>query len=336
LLVLGIETSCDECSMALVRDGKKIESLVIFSQAHIHADYFGVVPEIASRLHIDTIQQVCNDTFKKASISLDEIDGIGVTNQPGLSGSLIVGLTYAKGLSLAIEKPFVTVDHILAHLYAVQLEYDVPYPYIGLLVSGGHSMICVVHDFDRVEVLGASIDDAVGEAFDKVAKHLNLGYPGGKYIDDLARKGNPKAYHFPKANLYKSNRKYDISFSGLKNAVINQRDQFWNGKDEQSLENICASFEKTAIDTMVNKIILASEHLSIPRVVAGGGVAANTYLRSRLTELTNLETYYPSFDLCTDNGAMIAGLAFHYLSRGDRSGLDAKVQPRVVGFKRLQ
>lgn len=335
MLILGIETSCDECSMALVRNGKTIESLVISSQAEVHAEYSGVVPEIASRLHVETIQSVCNETFNKASISFQDIDGIGVTNQPGLSGSLIVGLMYAKGLALGLNKPFVTVDHILAHLYAVQLEYDVAYPYIGLLVSGGHSIICIVKDYDQVEVLGASIDDAVGEAFDKVAKHLNLGYPGGKVIDQLARKGNPKTYQFPKANLYKSNRKYDISFSGLKNAVINQRQQFWNGIDEQTPENICASFEKTAIDTMLNKVLLACEDLKISRVVAGGGVAANSYLRKRLSELTQLETYYPSLELCTDNGAMIGGLAYHYLIRGDRSGFDAKVNPRVQGFRRI-
>ncbi len=336
MIVLGIESSCDECSLALVEDGKKILSHVVATQIPFHAPYHGVVPEIASRKHTEWILPVYRQTLAQAGMNPQKIDGISVANRPGLSGSLLVGLSFAKGLSLGLNKPFVAVDHVLAHLYAPQLEFDIPYPFLGLLVSGGHSIICRVDDFHQVQVLGASIDDACGEAFDKVAKHLNLGYPGGKQIDQLARKGNPRAFRFPVANLYKGQHTYDVSYSGLKNAVINQRELFWDGTSPQTLENICASFEKVAIDTLLKKVILAAKKTGIPRVVAGGGVAANTYLRTALKASVGLEVYYPSLELCTDNGAMIAGLGYHFLKQGIQGSLRENVHPRVQGFRKLQ
>jgi N6-L-threonylcarbamoyladenine synthase len=334
VIILGIESSCDECSLALVKDGKQILSHVIASQTDIHSVYDGVVPEIASRKHVEWIQPVYRKVMSQADIELDAIDGIAVTNRPGLSGSLAVGLAFAKGLALASSKPFVTIDHVLAHLYAPQLEHDISYPFMGLLVSGGHSMICLVQGPDELEVMGASIDDAIGEAFDKVAKHYGLGYPGGKIVDDLARKGNPKAFHFPFSQLNKGNHQFDVSYSGLKNAVVNQLDLFWDGKSEKSIENICASFERVAVDSLLKKLVKAIDETGIKRIVAGGGVAANSYLRQRLEEHADYEVYYPSLELCTDNGAMIAGLGYHYLSRGVHSSLDEGVQARVPGFKR--
>lgn len=329
MIILGIETSCDECSIALVEDGKKILSHIVASQVEFHRAFNGVVPEIASRKHSEWILPVYKQAMREAGINAAELDGIAVSNRPGLTGSLIVGLSFAKGLSISLDIPFVGIDHIQAHLYAPKLEFEIPYPYLGLLVSGGHSMIVRVDDYDRFDVLGTTIDDACGEAFDKVAAHLGLGYPGGKKIDDLARRGNPRAYHFPKPNLYKSPHKYDVSYSGLKNAVINQRRQFWDGKSEESLENICASFEGTAVDILLGKLFAASKDTGISIVVSGGGVAANSYLRKRLRESKDLQAYYPPEILCTDNGAMIAGLGYEYLKRGRQSGMRESVFARV-------
>ncbi|KGE73870.1 tRNA (adenosine(37)-N6)-threonylcarbamoyltransferase complex transferase subunit TsaD [Spirochaeta lutea] len=333
--ILGIESSCDECSIAVVEDGKTILSHVVATQIEFHKPFAGVVPEIASRKHVEWILPVFHQALEQGGLSPGDIQGIGVTNRPGLSGSLIVGLTFAKALSLSWKVPFVGVDHVLAHLYAPQLSAEIDYPFIGLLVSGGHSIIARVSGPLTVEVLGASIDDAIGEAFDKVAKHLGLGYPGGKVIDDLARKGNAKAFQFPFANLYKSGHAYDVSYSGLKNAVINQQDLFWDGESPRSIENICASFERVAVDTLLKKLQAACRDTGINRVVAGGGVAANSYLRDRLQGMQDIRAYYPPLDLCTDNGAMIAGLAFHYLTAGLRSGLDETVYAKVPGFRRI-
>lgn len=333
MTVLGIETSCDETSVALVRDGRTILSNIVASQIDIHREFDGVVPEIASRMHVEWIRNVYVDCIREAGIGAAEIDGIAVAAHPGLSGSLMVGLNFAKGLSLALGVPFVGVDHVLAHLYAPLLETEIAWPFLGLLVSGGHSMISVVRAYDDVEVLGASIDDACGEAFDKVAIALGIGYPGGKKVDELARRGNPSAFRFPHANLYKSKREYDFSYSGLKNAVINQRDQFWDGVSEKSVENICASFEKTAVDMLVKKVALAVEHTGLRTVVAGGGVAANFYLRKSLDSLEGLNVHFPRLSLCTDNAAMIAALGWEYLRRGEKSGFRLVPQARVLNFR---
>ena len=221
-----------------------------------------------------------------------------------------------------------------AHLYAPHLEQDIEYPYLGLLVSGGHSVISIVRGFDDIEVLGTTIDDACGEAFDKVAKYYNMGYPGGIAIDKLAQKGNPRAFNFPSPNLHKGNHDYDVSYSGLKTAVVNQLDQFWNREYEKTPENIAASFQKRAIGILIKKLKRAIKDTGIKRVVAGGGVSANSYLRSELKNMNQIETYYPSLTLCTDNGAMIAGIAYHYLKRGDRDDLSLSASARVPSFKR--
>ncbi len=334
MLVLGIETSCDECSLAVVRDGREVLSNAIATQIEYHRPYDGVVPEIASRMHTEWILPTARTALREAGIGLEEIEGIAVTSRPGLVGSLLVGVNFAKGLALSRSLPFVGIDHIRAHLYAPHLEFDIEYPYLGLLVSGGHTIICMVEDFDTVRVLGTTIDDACGEAFDKVAKYYQLGYPGGVAVDKLAAKGNPEAFSFPDPRLHKGEHTYDVSYSGLKTAVINQLDQFWDGTSEKSPENIAASFQRAAIGMLMNRLKKAVRDTGVQKVVAGGGVAANSLLRSSLRELEGVETIFPPMKLCTDNAAMIAGLGYHYLRRGDRDDFDLNASPRVRGFRR--
>ena len=332
--VLGIESSCDECAASVVENGKKILSNVIFSQVELHRPFYGVVPEIASRRHIETIRPVVKNALNEANLALTDIDGIAVTSRPGLIGSLLVGLSFAKGLAFSLGKPFTGVDHILAHLYAPHLENDITYPYMGLLISGGHTLIARVDNFNQVEVLGTTIDDACGEAFDKVAKHYDLGFPGGVAIDKLAQNGNPQAFRFPWPSLHKGDHAFDVSFSGLKTAAVNQLDQFWNRDFEKSKENIAASFQKTAIDILVDRVLKAADYLGLTRLVAGGGVAANSYLRDRLNQEKSVEVIFPSLKLCTDNAAMIAGLGYHLLISGHRSALNLNAEARVSGFRK--
>ncbi len=332
--ILGIESSCDECSAAVVEDGKKILSNVIATQIEFHREYNGVVPEIASRLHTEWITSVVREALEKSALTLDDIDGIAVTSRPGLVGSLLVGVSFAKGIALALNKPIIGIDHIRAHLYAPHLEYDIEYPYLGLLVSGGHTVISRVDDFDTITVMGTTIDDACGEAFDKVAKFYNLGYPGGVAIDKLSSKGDPDAFNFPDPSLHKGDHRYDVSYSGLKTAVINQIDQFWNGKSEKSKENIAASFQKAAVGMLIKRVKRAVKDTGIKTVVAGGGVVANSLLRSELKKLKDVDVVFPSISLCTDNGAMIAGLGYHYLSTGAASDLSLNASARVQAFRK--
>lgn len=343
--ILGIESSCDETACAIVEDGKYIISNVVATQIPFHQKYNGVVPEIASRKHVEWILPVVKQALDEANLTLADIDGIASTNRPGLMGSLLVGLTFAKTLAWANNKPFIAVNHMLGHLYASNLVLpgaedlmkDVQYPYLGLLVSGGHSIICKVNDFDNIEVLGTTVDDAVGEAFDKVAKFYNLGYPGGVVIDKLAKLGDPKAAHFPLPKLDKGasdEHKFDVSYSGLKTAAINQLDQFWNDGFEKTNENICAAFQETAVKILLSRLFKAVDETGIKTVVAGGGVAANSRLRSMLAERSDIKCVFPPLKLCTDNGAMIAGVGYQFLKRGDRSPWDTTACARVTEFKR--
>lgn len=343
--ILGIETSCDETAAAVVEDGRTIISNVVATQIPFHTMYNGVVPEIASRKHTEWIMPVVKQALSEANLTIDGIDGIAVTNRPGLMGSLLVGLTFGKTLAWSTGKPFVAVNHMLGHLYAAHLANDISYPYLGLLVSGGHSIICKVSSFDDIEVLGTTIDDAVGEAFDKVAKFYGFGYPGGVAIDKLAKNGNPKAAHFPMPFIDKQNRagdvaagiaahRYDVSYSGLKTAAINQIDQFWNPDFERTPENISAAFQETAVKILLSRLFRAVEDTGLTTIVAGGGVAANSRLRALLAEEKNLNCIFPPLKLCTDNGAMIAGVGYQYLSRGETSPWSVNASARVQGFKK--
>lgn len=332
--VLGIESSCDECSAAVVEDGHRVLSNVVLSQVDLHKPYYGVVPEIASRQHIEWIRGVVEDALAQAGEAVGAIDGVAVTRRPGLIGSLLVGLSFAKGLAWARGLPLVGVDHILAHLYAPHLEREISYPYLGLLVSGGHTIISRVERWDSIEVLGTTIDDACGEAFDKVAKHHGMGFPGGVAIDKLSRTGDANAFRFPKPNLHKGEARYDVSYSGLKTAVIHQLDTFRNGTAPRSLADIAASFQKTAIDILVDRVLLAAADTGLTTVVAGGGVAANSRLRERLGAAPGLEVIFPSLELCTDNAAMVAGLGWRLLREGKTAGLELNAEARVSMFKR--
>jgi len=336
---LGIESSCDECSASLVTDGRKILSLRTATQTAIHARFDGVVPELASRAHIELVYPVVAEAIRSAGNPGDGIDLVAVTNRPGLSGSLTVGLSFAKAFAAVQNIPFVAVDHILAHAYAVQLRTDNPqddppeYPYLVLLVSGGHTLIGISRSPDLLEVLGTTIDDACGEAFDKVSTYLGLGYPGGPAIDRLAQSGNKDAYHFPKSKLNNGNSPFDMSYSGLKTAVIHQRERFRDTRFADSAENIAASFQKAAIEVLVSRIMLAVEQTGITRVAAGGGVAANSYLRARLLSIAGVDVFIPSIELCMDNGAMVAGLGFHQYSGHGVSSMTTGVRARVPDFR---
>ena len=340
--ILGIETSCDECAAAVVEDGRRVLSNVINTQIPFHAAYNGVVPEIASRKHIEWIQAVVQEALDKAGLDSDGIDAVAATNRPGLLGALLVGLNFGKAFAWAKKIPFIAVDHMLAHLYASRLDIssDVPpdYPFLGLLVSGGHSIICRADSFDSISVIGATIDDAAGEAFDKVSKHYGFGYPGGAVIDTLAKSGNPGAFHFPLPNLSGKNP-CDLSYSGLKTAVIHQLEQFRTGgasigTDPLNPADIAASFQKTAIEILLRGLYSAVEKTGIKTIVAGGGVAANSLLRSSLAQRRDLRCIFPPLELCGDNGAMIAGIGYRYLRRGESSPLTVTASARVEGFKR--
>ena len=334
--ILGIETSCDETSAAVVENGEKILSNVIASQIPYHAPWNGVVPEIASRKHVEWIYSVTKEAIEKAGLKVNDIDAVAVTSRPGLLGSLLVGLSFAKAFAWARNIPFIAVDHMLAHLYAPRLMADEKpeYPFLGLLVSGGHTIICRAGNFDDITVLGTTIDDAVGEAFDKVSKFYNFGYPGGAVIDKMAHNGDSAVFRFPLPSLHKGDHRYDVSYSGIKTAVTSHLGLFRVKKEQYTNEDIAASFQKTAVEILLRALLNAAEDTGLSTVVAGGGVAANSYLRARLSEHSHLKCFFPPLELCGDNAAMIAGIGYHYLARGESSPLNVTASARVTGFKK--
>ncbi len=331
--ILGIESSCDECAAAVVEDGRRILSNVVMTQIPLHQRYQGVVPEVASRAHTEWIMGVAEKALSDAGFQPDDIDGVAATAKPGLIGSLVVGLSFAKAFAWARKLPFKGINHMLAHLYAPQLVERVDYPFIGLLVSGGHTIICRADDFDTIEVMGTTIDDAAGEAFDKVAKHYGFGYPGGLAIDQLAEKGDPRAFKFPLPSLHKGEHRYDVSYSGLKTAVIHHLSSYQRPGAAMTPENIAASFRKAAIDTLLSRLYRTVADTGITTVVAGGGVAANSYLRRELEARVDLRVLFPPLALCGDNAAMVAGLAWHYFQRGETDNWDIVPNSRVSDFK---
>lgn len=337
MTILGIETSCDECSAAVVVDAKEILSNVIATQIELHKPYQGVVPELASRLHTEWIEQVVDAAISKAGITKEDLDAVAFTNRPGLLGSLLVGVNFAKCFASTLGIPYLGIDHIRAHLFASQIENPLEYPYLGVLVSGGHTVICKVNSYDDVDVLGTTIDDAIGEAFDKVAKFYDLGYPGGVVIDRLSQNGDANAFAFPGPTMDRDKHPYDMSYSGLKTAVINQKDRFLNPGCEDTKENIAASFQRQAVNILMKRVRLALKDTGLKRVSAGGGVAANSLLRKELKELEKggYTVTFPSLKLCTDNGAMVAGLAYNYFKDGYKDEPDVTASARVSAFKKF-
>jgi N6-L-threonylcarbamoyladenine synthase len=326
MIVLAIETSCDDTGAAVLLDGRKILSNVVSSQIFIHQKYGGVVPELASRRHIESIVPIVSQALEEAKVTLSEIDGIAVTQGPGLVGSLLVGLSFAKSLSFARGIPFIGVNHIEGHLSAIFLEKDSPrFPFIGLVVSGGHTSLFRVDGFGKYKRLGQTRDDAAGEAFDKVAKLLGLGYPGGPIIDELSKKGNPKAIRFPRPSLGKNS--FDFSFSGLKTSVVNyvkSSPEPVEGYPEDLIRDIVSSFQEAVVEVLVKKTLQAAQYLGLRRIVVSGGVAANRRLRERMKEVASeekMKVYLPSPSFCTDNAAMVGVVGYEYLKRGIQSPL---------------
>jgi len=341
MLVLGIESSCDETAAAIVdlpnqeksREKPRLLSSLVASQDEVHARYGGVVPELASRRHLENAIPLVCGALDKAKVTLNDIDGIAVTYAPGLLGSLLVGIQLAKGLAFAAGKPIIGVNHLEGHINAISLErFDVPLPHIGLIVSGGHTSIYIVHGFGEYKLMGATRDDAAGEAFDKVAKLLNLGYPGGPVIDRLSINGNPHAVRFtiprfePSAKFGAGNPRFDFSFSGIKTAVLlhHRKTQLAQTVSEQYVADLVASFQETVVKFLVDRALDAVKETKARAVVLAGGVAANLHLRNRLKKRCDEEDiacFIPSMHLCTDNAAMIAYVGGRHLQRGKTSDM---------------
>lgn len=306
MIILGIESSCDETSVAIVEDGKKVYSNVIYTQIEIHKQYGGVVPEVASRHHIEKITFVIGEALKEANMTYEDIDKIAVTAEPGLIGSLMVGINAAKTIGLVYHKPVIMVNHIHGHIYANYLESDFSFPLLALVVSGGHTELVLMKNHYQFEVLGETLDDAVGEAYDKVARVVEVGYPGGPILDKMAAQGEA-TYQLPRIKL--SNDSYDFSFSGLKSAVINLHHKAMQKGETLNYNNLAASFQQAVVDVLVYKTKKAALEYNVKQVIIAGGVAANKGLRNLMKEeMDNLgiKLTVPAFKYCTDNAAMIA------------------------------
>ena len=323
IITLGIESSCDETSVAVVKNGREILSNIIDTQIPIHEKYGGVVPEIASRNHIEAISRVCKLALKKANIGFEDIDCITPTYGPGLVGALLVGLSYAKALSYATNKPLVGVNHIEGHIASNYITHKELEPeFLCLLITGGNTQIIHVKDYTKFEVIGKTRDDAIGEAFDKVARVVGLGYPGGPKVDKLAKEGVPE-YNLPKTHF----ENLDFSFSGIKTAVINL-----NHKTENiNKANLCASFEKAVTEVLIENIKKAIEQTKVKQLVLAGGVSANCFIREEMLKLEskNLKVYMPELKLCTDNAAMIASAGYYNYIAGKRNDLSLNAIPNL-------
>jgi len=323
--ILGIETSCDETAAAVVEDGRYVHSSVVSSQVDLHARFGGVVPEVASRAHVELITAVIADALVEAGVELRELDAVAACHGPGLAGALLVGVSAAKALALTANLPYVGVNHLEAHLYAAWLEDPTLVPPLAtLIVSGGHTMIVIMEGHGRYQVVGQTVDDAAGEAFDKVARHLGLGYPGGPVIDRLAREGDPKAVRFPRAMP----GELDFSFAGLKTAVVNHVRR----NPEYVVADIAASFQEAVVDQLVTKLLAAADEAGAPVLAIGGGVAANSRLRERVAaaaEASGRRSFLPPMALCTDNGAMIAATAWWRLQSDGPTPLNAGADPNL-------
>lgn len=330
-IILSIESSCDETSAAVVVNGREVLSNVIASQIDTHKKYGGVVPEVASRMHIEVVDSVVKAALDEAQVKLEDIDAIGVTYGPGLVGALLVGLQYAKGLALGSNKPLIPVNHIQGHICANFIQYkDLKPPFVSLVVSGGHTFIVHVKSYREFEVIGQTRDDAAGEAYDKVARALGLGYPGGPKIDRLAREGNENAIEFPRAKFH--DETLDFSFSGLKSAVLNYLNKS-KMKDEQiNKADVAASFQKAIVDVLKNNVFLTCERRNLKKIAVAGGVASNSYLREALIKegaKKGIEILFPDPILCTDNAAMIGSAAYFKFIENSESDLNINAKPNL-------
>ena len=324
ILIMGIESSCDETSISVVKNGREVLSNIINSQIKIHEEYGGVVPEIASRCHTEVINQIMKEALKEAKVELNDIDAISVTQGPGLVGALLVGVSYAKGLSYVTGKPLVAVNHIEGHIAGNYLTYsELKPPFLCLIISGGHTHLVNVKDYTEFEILGKTKDDAIGEAFDKVARVVGLGYPGGPKVDKLAKEGKPNI-NLPVSHF----DNYDFSFSGIKTAVINL-----NHKDPNlNKADLCASFEKAATEMLTNNVKKAIKEFRSDKIVLAGGVSRNSYIRDsfdKLAEELKIKVYYPEPVLCTDNAAMIAAAGYYNFIKGERADLKLNAIPNL-------
>ncbi|CDE10753.1 probable tRNA threonylcarbamoyladenosine biosynthesis protein Gcp [Clostridium sp. CAG:354] len=324
IIILGIESSCDETSVAIVKNGREVLSNVINTQISIHELYGGVVPEIASRNHVENISPVMKEALKEANIKIDDVDGIACTYGPGLVGALLVGVSYAKALSYAANKPLIGVNHIQGHIAANYITYkDLKPPFLTLLISGGNTQLVLVKDYTKFEILGKTRDDAVGEAFDKIARVIGLGYPGGPKMDKLAQEGIPNIV-LPKVHI----DGLDFSFSGLKTAIINLHHK----TPDINKANLAASFEKDVAEILLDNTRKAVKESNINKIALAGGVSANSYIRKAFKELEekeNIKVYYPELKLCTDNAAMIASAGYYNFLKGNFSDLKLNAVPNL-------
>jgi N6-L-threonylcarbamoyladenine synthase len=329
--ILAIESSCDETSAAVVVNGREVLSNIIASQIDIHKKFGGVVPEVASRKHVEVINAVVQEALEEAGIPLQDIDAVGVTYGPGLVGALLVGLQYAKGLAYALGKPLIGVNHIEGHISSNFIEHkDLEPPFVCLVVSGGHTFIVHMKDYGKFEVIGQTRDDAAGEAYDKVARALGLGYPGGPKIDRLAKEGNEDAIKFPRANFHDDSM--DFSFSGLKSAVLNYLNKMEMTGEEINTADVAASFQKAVVEVLTDNVIKTCKKLGVDKIAIAGGVASNSALRNNLIkegEKIGIKVLFPAPVLCTDNAAMIGSAAYFEYIRGVRSPLNLNAVPNL-------
>lgn len=330
-LILGIESSCDETAAAVLKNGREVLSNVIYSQIDLHTVYGGVVPEIASRKHIEKVIPVVDKALQEANVTLSDLDAIAVTYGPGLVGPLLVGVSAAKSISMASHVPLVGVHHIEGHISANYIENkELEPPFACLVVSGGHSHLVVVKDYGEYEVIGKTRDDAAGEAFDKVARAIGLGYPGGPKIDKVSKEGNPEAIVFPRAKVGES--VYDFSFSGLKSAVLNYLNTCEMKGESYNQADVAASFQKAVVDVLVDHSTHAIQEYGFKKFAIAGGVASNSTLRTAMEKACSkrgVEFYHPSPIYCTDNAAMIACAGYYEFQKGVRSGLDLNAIPNL-------
>jgi len=330
IYILGIETSCDETAVAIVKNGREIISNTVASQIESHKRFGGVVPEIASRHHVEQMTVVLEEAFNKAKLSWDDIHAIAVTEGPGLVGALLIGVNAAKALAYAKQKPLIGVHHIVGHIYANRLEKEFEFPLLALIVSGGHTELVIMKEHGHYDLIGETRDDAAGEAFDKVARMLDLPYPGGPQIDRLASMGK-ETIDFPRAWLEEGS--YDFSFSGLKSSVINKIHNAKQRGEELKKEDIAASFQSSVVDVLTEKTSRAAKEYQVRQVIVAGGVAANKGLRSALEDefsKLNIPLLIPPLNLCTDNAAMIAAAGMIAYEHGKRSGLDLNANPSLI------